>query len=369
MIDSPGSIIATSCLVATQKFYKNGFEVEKGVILTQQRIEANRKLYEYYANLFTAYPDIFVKLITPSHSSFELFFYQVIFLRACMRYRYHYCTAPRAFSKTFVSILALFLKCIFQPRSKIFIVAPAKSQGAKNAKEKIVEIYQLFPLLRKEIVGGDISDTPGNFGKDYMTLTFKNGSVLDVVGALDSTRGGRRHCGLIDEVLDHDGDTLNEIVLPLMNVARRMPNGEVNPYEPSQAQFYMTTAAQKSTYAYNKLIELFEQEIIDPSSCFVWGTSYQVPMAHGLITKQFINEIRTASTFKEDSFAREYCSIWTGGSNESWFNYDRISKYRKIVNPETHRKNMNGHDFFYLLSVDKQNVHHALPCEVCKKAV
>ena len=352
MIDTPGSIIATSCLVATQKFYKNGFEVEKGVILTQQRIEANRKLYEYYANLFTAYPDIFVRLITPSHSSFELFFYQVIFLRACMRYRYHYCTAPRAFSKTFVSILALFLKCIFQPRSKIFIVAPAKSQGAKNTKEKIVEIYQLFPLLRKEIVGGDISDTPGNFGKDYMTLTFKNGSVLDVVGALDSTRGGRRHCGLIDEVLDHDGDTLNEIVLPLMNVARRMPNGEVNPYEPSQAQFYMTTAAQKSTYAYNKLIELFEQEIIDPSSCFVWGTSYQVPMAHGLITKQFINEIRTASTFKEDSFAREYCSIWTGGSNESWFNYDRISKYRKIVNPETHRKNMNDHDFFYLLSVD-----------------
>jgi hypothetical protein len=41
--------------------------------------------------------------------------------------------------------------------------------------------------------------------------------------------------GLIDEVLDHDGDTLNEIVLPLMNVARRMPNGEVNPYEPHQA--------------------------------------------------------------------------------------------------------------------------------------
>nr|DAH99080.1 MAG TPA: hypothetical protein [Caudoviricetes sp.] len=30
---------------------------------------------------------------------------------------------------------------------------------------------------------------------------------------------------------------------------------------------------------------------------------------------------------------------------------------------------MNGHDFFYLLSVDKPNVHHALLCEVCKKAV
>ena len=58
MIDTPGSIITKSCLVATQKFYKNGFEVEKGVVLTQQKIEANRKLSEYYINLFTAYPDL-----------------------------------------------------------------------------------------------------------------------------------------------------------------------------------------------------------------------------------------------------------------------------------------------------------------------
>lgn len=153
-------------------------------------------------------------------------------MRACMRYRYHYCTAPRAFSKTFVSILALFLKCMFLPRTKAFIVAPAKSQAAKNTKEKIIEIYQHWPLLKKEIVGGDVSDMPGNFGKDYITLTFKNGSVLDVVGALDSTRGGRRNCGLIDEVRDHDADALNDVVLPLMNVDRRMPNGDVNPYEP-----------------------------------------------------------------------------------------------------------------------------------------
>lgn len=222
-----------------------------------------------------------------------------------MRYRYHYCTAPRAFSKTFVSILALFLKCMFLPRTKAFIVAPAKSQAAKNTKEKIIEIYQHWPLLKKEIVGGDVSDMPGNFGKDYITLTFKNGSVLDVVGALDSTRGGRRNCGLIDEVRDHDADALNDVVLPLMNVDRRMPNGDVNPYEPHQAQLYMTSASQKSTYSYEKLIELFELSIINPKQAFVWGCSYQVPMLHNLISPQYINEIRTSSTFKEDSWARE----------------------------------------------------------------
>ena len=48
-------------------------------------------------------------------------------------------------------------------------------------------------MLRKEVIGGEISDTPGNFGKDYVTLKFRNGSQFDVVGALDSQRGGRRH--------------------------------------------------------------------------------------------------------------------------------------------------------------------------------
>ena len=55
-----------------------------------------------------------------------------------------------------------------------------------------------------------------------------------MVGALDSERGGRRHGGLVDEVRDHDGEQLNSIVLPLMNVSRKMANGEVNFKEPNQ---------------------------------------------------------------------------------------------------------------------------------------
>lgn len=55
--------------------------------------------------------------------------------------------------------------------------------------------------------------------------------------------------GLIDEIRDHDGDVLNEIVLPLMNVSRRTVRGDVNPYEPHQCQFFMTSAGTKSTYA------------------------------------------------------------------------------------------------------------------------
>lgn len=45
--------------------------------------------------------------------------------------------------------------------------------------------------------------------------------------------------------------------------------------------------------------------------------------------------------------------IWTGGSNESWFPYDKMSRYRVLINPETQSKiSQTLKDSFYLLSVD-----------------
>lgn len=197
-----------------QRGTREGIEIEKGAILTEQYLIEHEELFREYANFFTAYPDIFLDIIKPEGSNFTLFFYQRIVLRAIMRFREVYVTACRAFSKSFLTILALFLQCVFIPGTKRFICAPNKNQSAQIAKEKLVEIYDKFPLLRREVIGGDVSDTPGNFGKDYVTLKFRNGSQFDVVGALDSQRGGRRHGGLIDEIRDHDETALNEIVLP-----------------------------------------------------------------------------------------------------------------------------------------------------------
>lgn len=78
--------------------------------------------------------------------------------------------------------------------------ANTKQQAAQITKEKIYEIYDHWPLLKKEIIGWELSDYPGNFGKDYVTLKFRNGSVFDVVLAGDAARGGRRHGGMIDEI-------------------------------------------------------------------------------------------------------------------------------------------------------------------------
>lgn len=81
----------------------------------------------------------------------------------------------------------------YKPYGSEFANLTKYLESAKIAKEKIFELWELFPLLKREILGD------GNFSGDYVRLTFRNGSVFDVVSALNSQRGGRRGAGIIDE--------------------------------------------------------------------------------------------------------------------------------------------------------------------------
>ena len=332
--------------------YRDGIEIEKGVVVNEDYLKKNKKQLGHMFSIFSAYPDIFLDFITPVNSNFTLFFYQRIVLRAIMRYRDIFITAPRAFSKTFITILGLFLQCIFMPGTKRFICAPNKNQSAQIAREKMIEIYDRWPLLKREVLGGEVSDLPGSFGKDYVSIKFRNGSVFDVVGALDSTRGGRRHGGLIDEVRDHEEEPINNVVLPLMNVSRRLPDNTVNENEPNQERIFMTSAGVKTSFAYDLLLDIFEDSIIHPESSFCLGCDYRVPLLHGLLDKTYINKLKTSPSFSETSFSAEYLSIWSGSSSDSWFNFDKMQKYRKIKNPENHAKYESNSHLFYLISVD-----------------
>lgn len=333
------------------KIYHNGIELEKGVVITPAFLDRNQDLMMDCIQIFTAYPDIFLDLITPVNSNFTLFPYQRLFLRACMRYTSIYITAARATSKTFLSILAKYLQCIFLPNHVGSIVAPNKQQAAKISKQKVEEIWRIWPLLEKEV-------EKANFGKDYVDIFFKNGSKLSIVGALDSDRGIRTHATLIDEARDQDGDMINEVVLPQMNVSRRMVNGLVNPYEKINTQvIYATSAGTKSSWAYEALVDTFEKAIIDPKSSFCIGLDYRVPAQHGLIDPTYVKNLKLSPSYNETTFAAEYLGAWLGGSEESWFDFSKLTKYRKIKNPEWFQKFKEEKNVFYLISVDVGRLH------------
>lgn len=343
---------STSTFNARERLYRDGIELDKGVVITEEWLKRNEELLYDSWCLYAAYPDIYLDMIKPKDSNFDLFPYQRVFLRACMRYTTIYITAARATSKTFLSILAKYLQCMFIPNHVGSIVAPNKNQAAKISKQKIEEIWRIWPLLKNEleIYNGE---PHANFGKDYCDLFFKNGARLSIVGALDSDRGLRTHATLIDETRDQDGDMISEVILPQMNVSRRMANGLVNPYEKINTQvIYATSAGMKSSFAYEALIDTFEKAIIDPKHNFCIGLDYRIPVLHGLIDGTYVRNLKMSPSYNEMTFASEYMGTWMGGSEESWFNFEKISKYRKIKNPEWKQKFRDDPKIFYLISVD-----------------
>ena len=348
---------------------REGVVLEKGVRLNEDYLNEHFEEIGNLLNFFITYPDRFIDIITPEDSGFKLYFYQRIFLRAVMRFKTIYITAPRAWSKSFLTILGLLLQCIFIPGRKVFICTPGKGQGAKIAKEKLTEIFRLFPLLRKEVIGGEYDETPGNYGKDYVELRFRNGSWFDVVAPLDSQRGGRRHGGLIDEVRDHEEEMLNTVVIPLLNVARTVPGGGINEKEPNRQLIYATSAGVKSSFAYNALIDVFIKSIINPEDNFCMGCDYRVPMLHGLLQKSFVKDLKTSSSFNPNSFATEYLSLWSGGSSDAWLDYDKVNKYRILKNPEWKAKNVVGEKNFHLISVDVGAIHDQTVCTVFRVSI
>ena len=345
---------------ASTQLMKDGVPLEKGAVFTPRRVDKNIELFQKYCWLWSVYPDLYIRLITPSHSKFKLKFFQVIFLRACLRHGRILTIAPRAAGKSFICILALYLICMFRPHSHVFQCAPGKAQGAKIANQKIHQLWELLPLLKEEIIG------EGNFGNDYVKLTFRNGSVMDIMSPINSTRGNRATAGILDEFRDHDANDINEIILPLLNIDRAMENQDKNPNEPQQVQMWISSASDKNTFAYDKTIEMLELSIINPYSTFIWGFDYRVPVYTGLLSKDFLNEMQTGKTFSESGFAKEYMSRFVGSSNEAWFDYEKFLAHRTLVNPEVHQVIRANTECFYLLAVDVARKGCQTACVVLK---
>ena len=100
------------------------------------------------------YPDRLIDFycsLNPNNN-FKLFFYQRLFLRCLMRHKNLYATFVRAWSKSFISVMGLMLKCILYPDAKVFSVAGGKEQSASILSSKLEEICTLIPAISNEII-------------------------------------------------------------------------------------------------------------------------------------------------------------------------------------------------------------------------
>lgn len=323
----------------------------KKVGLSEERIKAQKELLRKYIAYWREYPDMFVDFLCGNNpENFHLFFYQRMFLRAVMRHRYAYATFPRAYSKSFLSVLVLMLRCVLYPGSHLFVTTGGKEQAAGIAREKAEEICKLIPGMRNEI---DWSRGATKASKNMVEYIFKNGSKLDIMAAQQSSRGKRATGGLMEECILIDQTLLNEVIIPTMNVDRRLSDGSRQEDEViNKSQIYVTTAGWKNSFAYEKLIQILIQQITEPGQAIVLGGTWRVPVMEKLLRKSFIEELKLDGTYNDASFAREYESEWSGDAENAFFSAERFDKHRVLLQPEYEFSGRSSKSAYYILGID-----------------
>lgn len=318
--------------------------------LSEERLANQMSNLRHMISFFREYPDYFVDFIKGPNSNFKFYFYQRIFIRVVMRHRYVYATFPRAYSKSFLSMMVLMLRCIFYPGAELFVTTGGKEQAASITIAKIEEICRLIPAFENEI---DWGRGKTKKTKDNVEYVFKNGSKINILTARQSSRGQRRTGGLMEECVLIDGDILNEVIIPTTNVDRRLPDGSRHKEENvNKSQIYITTAGWKNSFAYAKLIELLVQSIIEPDQVMIMGGTYETPVCEGLLNEDFVDQLRMQGTFNDESFDREYRSIWSGDAENAFYSAEKFDKYRVLNQPEDEYSNRSSKTAFYVIGVD-----------------
>lgn len=322
----------------------------KKIGMSEERIEVQlpnlRKLISFYRE----YPDLLIDDIKGENCKFKFYFYQRIFIRIVMRHRYVYATFPRAYSKSFLSMMVLMLRCILYPGSHLFVTTGGKEQAASITVAKIEEICKLIPVLENEI---NWERGVSKKSKNDAKYIFKNGSSIDILAAMESSRGQRRHGGLMEECVLIDQTALNEIIIPTTNIDRLLPDGTMDRKEiVNKSQIYITTAGWKNSFAYEKLIELLIRSIIEPDEVMILGGTYETPVAEGLLSEDFVEQLKLDGTYNEDSFDREYRSKWSGDVENAFFSSEKFDKHRVLLQPEHEYSGRTSKSAYYVLGVD-----------------
>lgn len=318
--------------------------------ISEERLDACMDALRDKIAFYRAYPDIFIDDIKGEDSTFKFYYYQRLMLRACMRHRKTYFVFSRGFSKSFLSMMALMIKAILYPNAELFITTGGKAQAASITIAKIEEICKIIPALANEI---NWERGATKHSKDEVKYIFKNGSYIDILPALESSRGQRRTGGLMEECVLIDQTALNEIIIPCCVIDRRLPNGErVSDEITNQSETYITTAGYKDSYAYQRLIELLAESIMDPDEVMIMGGTWEIPVNEGLQPKNFIQSLKLQGSFDESSFDREWNSRWVGDSEKAYYSSSSFDKNRVINQPEYEWSGRASKNAYYVLGVD-----------------
>lgn len=71
-----------------------------------------------------------------------------------------------------------------------------------------------------------------------------------------------------------------------------------------------------------------------------------------LLDRNFVKDLKADGIFNESSFVREYESVWSGITEDAFFNVELFDKHRVLLQPEHEYSGRSAKNAYYVISVD-----------------
>lgn len=171
-------------------------------------------------------------------------------------------------------------------------------------------------------------------------VMFKNTSVIKVVTASDTSRGNRCNVLLLDEYRLINKDTIDTVLRKFLTL-RRMPRYSQLSDEERKIEYakeknltmYLSSAYFQDHWSYTKCLDTFKAMMDDSRRQFVCGFPYQLSIAEGLLDPETVADEMSESDFSDIKFSMEMCAEFYGAVEGAFFDFDSVSKNRRIKYP------------------------------------
>ena len=242
--------------------------------------------------------------------------------------------ACRGIGKTYLCAIFCCIRCVLYPGSKVCIASGTRGQSLNVLEKIMTELKPNSPELAYEI-----DDKETHINGNNAQIMFKNGSFIKVVTAGDSSRGNRAHVLIIDEFRMVKKDIIDTILRKFLAAPRHPKYLDKPEYkknkelkEPNKTM-YLSSAYYKDHWAFTKARDACKFMLDDKRTDFVCGFPYQLALKDGLLMEETVIEQMTESDFSEIKWTMEMCAEFWGDSEGAFFNFESISKNRKIQYP------------------------------------
>ena len=243
--------------------------------------------------------------------------------------------AARGIGKSFLSAVFCVIRCILYPNTKICIASGTRGQSI-NVLEKI--LLELKPLSKELALEIDEKETQVNGTKAQ--IVFKNRSYIKVVTSTDSARSNRANILILDEFRMIKKNVIDDVLKKFLTY-RRLPRYTELSEEQKKIEWgkeksmtvWLSSAYTTDHWSYTKCLDTFKSMIRGEKRHFICGLPYELSIKEGLLDQSVIEDEYVESDFNELRFQMEYEALWWGNSEGAFFDYDSISKTRRIKYP------------------------------------